>query len=270
MLKELEVTLNDLLELRVIAEEHDLAFFVSVFSAKSVSEVVAHLAVETLKIPSGEINNEELISAAAKSGLEIILSTGMSTLSEVARAVSWVETERGSKSRLQVLQCTTNYPTEPSEVNLRAMVKIREELDVSVGFSDHTRDNVAALGAVALGAVTLEKHLTLDRGMQGPDHAASLTPLEFASLVRDVRQMTASLGKDRKEPTSSEIKTMKLVRKSPVAISPIAIGDEFSSQNLALRRPENGLDASCLMRLIGRTSSRDYKTGDPILGDELG
>lgn len=269
MLSHLELNLMQLIELQATAEKHDIGFFVSVFSARSVSEITDGLKVDTIKIPSGEINNEELIANAAGSGLKIILSTGMSTMAEVERAVSWAETAGSSRAELEVLQCTTNYPTEPREVNLLSMVSMREKLGVRVGFSDHTRSNVAALGAVALGAVTVEKHITIDREMEGPDHGASLSPIEFASFVSDIRQMTASLGKATKEPTPSELGTLKLVRKSPVALSPISRGEEFSPANIALRRPESGLDGSNLKALMGRKSSKSYSKGQPIHGDEL-
>lgn len=269
MLSRLELSLSQLKQLQDVALSMNIDYLVSVFSSSSASEALGALSISTLKIPSGEINNEELIRISARSGLDLIISTGMSDLSEVSRAIDWIKQEGVSLDRVEVLQCTTSYPTETHEVNLLAMVQIARELEVRVGFSDHTNSNIAALGAVALGASTIEKHITLDREMDGPDHQASTTPKEFADLVAGIRQMSASLGNGIKRPSFSEQKTLYLVRKSPVATKKISKGEQFTQSNIALRRPQNGMDGSLMSELIGRQSRTTYSPGDTILPDEL-
>ena len=270
MLSALELGIDQLVILKEYSTSIGLEFFVSAFSATGIREVLTFLELPLLKIPSGEINNEELIRAAASSGVELIISTGMSTLPEIERAVEWVRAESGGTEKLTVMQCTTSYPTNLAEVNLLAMVQIKHELGVEVGFSDHTEGSIAALGAVALGAASIEKHITLSKDMEGPDHKASLEPHEFGDFCSQIHEMVVALGKSEKAPTPSELSNLVIVRKSPFAISRINPGELFSRENVALKRPQNGLDASLFLPLMGRPSKGMYEPGDPILGEELG
>ena len=269
MLSELELSISQLQRLQEVAFSLNVDFLVSVFSADSALEALDGLTISTLKIPSGEINNEELVRISARSGRDLIISTGMSDLAEVERALDWINLEGMSLDRVEVLQCTTSYPTDAREVNLLAMVQIASELKVRVGFSDHTDSNIASLGAVALGASTIEKHITLDRELDGPDHKASITPTEFAELVAGIRQMSVSLGDGVKRPASSERKTLYVVRKSPVATRKILKGEMFSHSNVSLRRPQNGIDGSLFTQLLGLVSKTDYLPGDAIAANEL-
>lgn len=270
LLSHLELELDELASLQEHASQLALGFFVSVFSSATADQALRSLGISTIKIPSGEINNEALIRKVATASTEVLLSTGMSTIQEVSRAVNWYTSEGGDKAKLEVLQCTTSYPTRLEDVNLLAMVQIRDALAVRVGLSDHTENDVASLGAVALGATSIEKHVTLDREMDGPDHRASLEPDEFTVLVTRIRQMTACMGNGRKAPASAELENLRLVRKSPIASRRISRGETLTSDNIVLMRPQNGLDASHYLPLIGSKSARDYEAGDPIIGDEIG
>lgn len=261
MLKKLELTPDMHRELISYCREKNILFLSTPFDLDSLYFLV-DCGLATIKIPSGEITNYPLLKEAAKSGRRIILSSGMSTLEEVREAVAVLRTNGGTD--ITVLHCNTEYPTPFSDVNLRAMQTIKEEIGISVGYSDHTPGIEAAVAAAALGAEVIEKHFTLDKKMEGPDHKASLEPDELAEMVRAVRHIEQALGSGKKEPSASEKKNMSAARKSIVAKCGIKAGDIFTEENLTAKRPGTGLSPMLWNQVIGQTSKRDFAADEMI------
>jgi sialic acid synthase SpsE len=222
-----------------------------------------------IKIPSGEINNIPLLRELARFGHALILSTGMADLDEVSEAVGAIRAVAGEDCDLTVLHCTSNYPADFADLNLRAMRTIEARLQVSVGYSDHSPGIAVPIAAVALGARVVEKHFTLDRAMAGPDHKASLTVMELAEMVRMIRQTEAALGSPEKKPADSELPIRRLVRKSVTLVRPIAAGVRLVAEDLALLRPADGLPPAMLEQTIGRKVARDLPAGTSLTKDDL-
>jgi sialic acid synthase SpsE len=214
------------------------------------------------KLPSGEITNLPFLSHVAAKKKPVILSSGMSTLREVTAAAALFK-----KNPLIVLHCVSNYPAAPADANLRAMRTMADALKTPIGYSDHTPGIHVALAAVALGACVIEKHLTLDRNLPGPDHQASIEPSEFAALVKGVREVEAALGSGRKEPAASEADTRAVARKSLVAIKPLAKGTILNLEAVATRRPGTGLAPSELKKIIGKKMKRAVAGGTLLTKD---
>lgn len=269
MLRELELTIEELRVLEKVAMREGINFLVSVFDSDAIETVKRNLNSGYLKVPSGEINNELLIKAAARGGFKLLISSGMSTLDEVTRAVSWAREAGSSGADVCILHCTSNYPTELVNANLRAIETLKSTLEIEIGYSDHTLGASAALGAIALGATVLEKHITLDTGSTGPDHFASSGPEDFRDYVRQVRELEQALGSSLKTPTESEIPVRELVRKSPYATEQIIEGQIFTGENVALMRPAAGIDASLFTILIGRAALKAYSPGELIRSEEV-
>jgi len=268
--------------------QRQIRFLSTPFDLGSLDFLVRDLAVDRLKIGSGDLTNAPLLLAASRSGLPIILSTGMATMEEIAAALGILAfgyiSDRGwqpsrpafseafaspagtrvLKEKVTLLHCTTEYPAPPEEANLRALLSLRQAFDLAVGFSDHTAGIAVATAAVALGAVTIEKHLTLDRSLKGPDHAASLEPGEFKALVDAVRTIEVALGDGEKRPAPSEIKNKVVARKSLVARTRIAKGERFTAENLGTLRPGNGVSALDYFDWLDRPANRDYAPGEAI------
>lgn len=261
MLKKLELTPDMHRELISYCREKNILFLSTPFDLDSLYFLV-DCGLATIKIPSGEITNYPLLKEAAKSGRRIILSSGMSTLEEVREAVAVLRANGGTD--ITVLHCNTEYPTPFSDVNLRAMQTIKEEIGISVGYSDHTPGIEASVAAAALGAEVIEKHFTLDKKMEGPDHKASLEPDELAEMVRAVRHIEQALGSGKKEPSASEKKNMSAARKSIVAKCGIKAGDIFTEENLTAKRPGTGLSPMLWNQVIGQTSKRDFAADEMI------
>ena len=262
MLKRLELQPDDHHELIHYCHHRNIEFLSTAFDTASV-DLVASLNLKRWKIPSGEITNLPYLRQVASHGQPVILSTGMANLAEIEAAISALEDVGLSRTQITVLHCTTEYPTPPEEVNLRAMNTIAQAFGVSVGYSDHTDGIVVPIAAVAMGAIVIEKHLTLDRNMHGPDHKASLEPDQFSAMVSGIRTLERALGDGIKMPTESEIPNKVVVRKSLVASRPIKKGDIFTDLNVTSKRPGSGISPMYWDLLIGRTSSRNY------LPDEL-
>lgn len=269
MLRQLQLTIEELGLLEKFAMSQGVEFLVSVFDADAVEKVRRKLHSTYLKVPSGEINNEVLIKESARAGFKLLISSGMSTLDEVTRAVRWVHEAGGTGEDLCILHCTSNYPTELEDVNLRAIETLKAAFDMRIGYSDHTLGATAAIGAVALGATVLEKHITLDDKASGPDHSASSGPDEFTDYVRQVREIELALGSNLKTPTESEIPVRALVRKSPYATEKINPGQFFTGENVALMRPAAGIDASLFTVLMGRAALKAYSPGELIDLEEV-
>ncbi|MCK4594341.1 N-acetylneuraminate synthase family protein, partial [bacterium] len=247
MLRRLKLAEGDFDRLKERCDEVGLDFILSAFSAEDV-KTVARLGVRILKIGSGELTDPFVLDAARETGLPLMVSTGMAGLEEVAWAV-----DRLDDAELCLLHCTSAYPAPLQELNLRSIATLHERFNRPVGFSDHSLGSEAACLAVALGACAVEKHLTLDTGATGPDHAASLDPAGFRELVKGIRQTERILGDGDKRPTSTEANTLLVVRKGLRAAKRLEAGHSLIPGDLVAKRPAVGLDPRGVNRLYGRT-----------------
>ncbi len=266
MLRRLQLSPAAHRELQAVCRSLGIVFMSSPFDESS-ADFLSGLPVEVFKIPSGEITNVPLLAHVAQKRKPIILSTGMSTLGEVETAVQTIRDT--GQFELVLLHCVSSYPADPTEVNLRAMQTMASTFQVPVGFSDHTKGIAVALAAVALGACVIEKHLTLDRTLPGPDHQASLVPDEFAELVQGIRTVEAALGHGRKEPSPAEVDTASVVRKSLVAARDIPAGSTLTAEMVAVKRPGTGLPPSMRAQLIGRLAKQEIEAGTLLTFDIL-
>lgn len=263
MLKKLELSFNDFIELKKYAKTKEIDFLSSPFDIES-ARFLKTLNLKIFKIPSGEVTNYPLLREIGSYGVKVFLSTGMCSLCDIEQAID-VLIEAGTKrDEITVLHCNTEYPSPYEDVNLKAMITIREAFKVSVGYSDHTLGIEVPIAAVALGATVIEKHFTLDKNLPGPDHSASLEPEEFQALVKAVRNIEKALGDGIKRPSASETKNINIVRKSIVAKIDIKKGERFSENNLTTLRPANGINPMRWKEIIGRPAKRDFKKGEPI------
>lgn len=226
--------------------------------------------MDIIKIPSGEITNFPYLREAAKSNKRIILSTGMCTMDEVRAAVDVLEQYSDvlmtNAGNLTLLHCNTQYPTPYEDVNLSAMRALYEEFGCAVGYSDHTLGIEVPIAAVSMGAAVIEKHFTLDKNMQGPDHKASLEPDELKAMVSAIRHIEAALGDGIKHVTESEQGNIAIARKSIVAAVPIAKGEVFTEENLTTKRPGDGISPMRWNEIIGTVADRDYRADEKIEG----
>lgn len=227
-------------------------------------DLLSDLGLNIFKIPSGEITDLPYLRKIGKLGKKVILSTGMADMTEIRSALEVLVNSGTRKEDITVLHCTTNYPTNFSNVNLLAMRSIGDELGVKVGFSDHTVGIEASVAAVALGAIVIEKHFTLDKNMEGPDHKASVDPSELRSMVRAIRNIEVALGSCRKVLLASEIDNLRIVRKSIVAAKDIKKGELFSEDNITVKRPATGISPMEWDNIIGMSSGRDFAQDELI------
>jgi N,N'-diacetyllegionaminate synthase len=253
MLARLELSREAHAALRDHAARRGLVFFSTPFDEAS-ADLLDRLGVELLKVPSGEVTNLPLLRHLAAKRRPILLSTGMCTLEEVATAVDTLRA--AGDPPLAILHCVSAYPAPAADTNLRAMDTLRARFDVPVGLSDHTLGIEIALAAVARGAAVLEKHLTLDRTLPGPDHRASLEPADFAALVRGARAIEAALGDGVKRPMPSELDTRAVARRSLVAARALPAGHRLTRDDIAIKRPGTGIPPADVDRLVGRTLGR--------------
>ena len=261
MLKKLELTREMHEELIAYCKEKGIMFLSTPFDVESVS-LLDQYGLEIMKIPSGEITNYPYLKAVGKTGKRVILSTGMSTLDEVEAAVKVLQ-EYGVND-ITLLQCNTEYPTPMKDVNLLAMCTMRERTGLPTGYSDHTEGIEVPIAAVALGATVIEKHFTLDKKMEGPDHKASLEPEELKEMVKAIRNIEYALGSGKKEPSESEKKNIEIVRKSIVAKYDISTGELLTEENLTTKRPGKGMNPMFWENLIGKQAEKDYKADELI------
>ncbi len=287
MLRKLELDAAAHRALVARCRQRGIAFLSTPFDLESLELLADELDVPAIKIGSGDLTNGPLLHAAARTGKPLMLSTGMATLEEIEAAlalVAWTVLDerepstaeaqrvayaspagrRAAAERVTLLQCTTDYPAAAADLNLRAMQTLKERFGTRVGFSDHSLGMSAAMAAVALGASVIEKHLTLDRGMQGPDHLASLAPAEFAALVACVREVEQALGNGEKCPVPAELANVIAARKSLVAARAVRKGERFSPENLAVMRPGGGISPMRYWEWLSKTATRDYATGELI------
>jgi N-acetylneuraminate synthase len=266
MLKRLELSADTLRELQRHCHQVGLRFMSTPFDEDSV-DLLNELGVTIFKTPSGEITNLPYLAHVARTGKPLIVSTGMATLGEVETAVNTIRST--GNSDLILLQCVSNYPADPADVNLRAMQTLAQAFGVPIGFSDHTQGLEIALAAVALGACVIEKHFTLDWTLPGPDHAASLEPDQLKAMIRGIRHVEAALGDGRKRPTASEANTAAVARKSLVAAHDLKAGTILSNEMIAVKRPGTGLPPMLLPQVIGRTLRVDVRAGTLITWEML-
>lgn len=263
MLKRLELSEAMHHELIAHCASRNIAFFSTGFDIESL-DFLNTLGLPLFKIPSGEITNLPYLRHIGSLGKPIIMSTGMATLDEIGAALGVLEQAGAPRDAITVLHCTTDYPAAMSDVNLRAMLAIKEKFGVKVGYSDHTQGIEVAIGATALGAQLIEKHFTLDRTLPGPDHKASLEPSELKAMVAAIRNIEIALGDGNKHPTANELRNVAIARKSLVAARPIKEGEIFTADNLGVKRPGSGISPMRLDEWIGKRASRDYRIDEVI------
>jgi N-acetylneuraminate synthase len=285
MLKRLELDLDAHRILLDVCGDYQIDFLSSAFDVQSADILIDELGLDTIKLGSGELTNAPLLLHIAQKGCDVILSTGMANMDEIEAALSVLaygyahdappsshndfdDLDDHAKTvllkQVRLLHCTTSYPCAYEDVNLRAMQTMREHFDVPVGYSDHTEDHYTAVAAVAMGACVIEKHITLDKGMSGPDHKASMEPGAFKETVSAIRQTSLVLGQAEKGPTAAEQAIKSVVRKSIVASGDIQKGDVFTEDNVTTKRPDGGLGPRLYWDVLGRSASRAYAEDDMI------
>ncbi len=263
MLSKLELSFEMHEELIEYCNKCCIEFFSTGFDIKSIEKLVK-LGLRKLKIPSGEITNLPYLRHIGKYAKPIIISTGMANLAEIKTAVEILSNYGTPKEKIVVLHCNTEYPTPMNDVNLNAMLTIRDELDVKVGYSDHTLGIEIPIAAASLGAVVIEKHFTLSRKLEGPDHRSSLEPDELIAMVKAVRNIEEAMGDGEKKPSKSETKNIPIVRKSIVALQRIKIGEVFTDKNISTKRPGTGISPMKWDDFIGKTANREYQPDELI------
>ena len=261
MIKKLELSFDEFAELHDYCNQSGIEFLSTPFDRESIV-FLSSLGMKRWKIPSGEITNLPHLIQIARQGEPVILSTGMSTMEEVGRAVTLLK-DNGS-GEITLLHCTTEYPAPFADANLRAMQTMRDKFDLPVGYSDHTEGIEASIAAVALGADIIEKHFTLDKSMEGPDHRASLEPQELKTMVQAIRNIELAIGSGTKKVADSERKNMIIARKSIVAKRDIKQGETLSEENLTVKRPGSGISPMMWFDVLGQTAKRDFKEDEMI------
>ena len=245
-----------------------IEFFSTPFSVVAV-DMLVRLGVRRLKLSSGELTHRALVEHAAATPLPLLMSTGMGTMQEIIEALAWVRTARGHLRDVVVLHCTSAYPAPDKTLNLLAMQSMARDLKVAIGYSDHSLGIEAPLAAVALGATVIEKHLTLDRNLPGPDHSASLEPAEFLRMVQGIQRVSAMLGDGVKAPLPEELDTARVARRSVVAAVDIAADDVITASMLICRRPATGIAPRDLPRVIGQSARIGIAAGSVLQWDQL-
>jgi N-acetylneuraminate synthase len=287
MLKQLQLSEPDHLVLADYCQQKNIQFLSSPFDLKSLQFLTETMKLETIKIASGEISNGPLLLSAARNCKKIILSTGMSTLDEITQALQIIafglknnhgspekihlssliadlKISDGMRERITLLHCTSEYPTPFSDINLRAMDSLTKHFGLPVGLSDHSLGINVPIAATALGAILIEKHFTLDRTLPGPDHPASLEPIELKQMVTGIREIEQALGSDEKKPMASELKNRIPARKSLVAAKEITKGEVFTEQNLAIKRPGSGVSPMQYWNYLDKPANRAYKKDEHL------
>lgn len=263
MIRKLELSVGDHKKLIEYCNKIDIQFLSSPFDLESI-DLLIELGLDILKIPSGEITNLPYLRKIGKLNKNVILSTGMADLGEIEDSLD-VLTESGTDLKnITVLHCNTEYPTHFEDVNLNAMLTIKNSFGVHVGYSDHTTGIEIPIAAVALGAKVIEKHFTLDRNMEGPDHKASLEPNELKQMITEIRNIEKALGNGIKKPSESELKNKPIVRKSLVAIKDIKKGEKFTKENVGIKRPGNGISPMRWEEIIAKEAVKDFQIDDLI------
>ena len=263
MLQELELSHDACSVLFQRCQQKRIEFLSTAFDPDSLDFLV-DLGMRKIKIPSGEITNLPYLRHVAKKTLPVILSTGMANLNEVRNAINVLTLTGLSKDKITVLHCTTAYPTPYADVNLRCLETLRAEFGMSVGYSDHTSEDIIAIAAVAKGAIILEKHFTLDKTLPGPDHSASLEPQQLERMIRNIRNVELAQGTGKKTPASSEYENIQVARRAIVAKRKILQGERFSDENLTSKRPATGISPMRWDEVVGQVATQNYSKDDFI------
>lgn len=261
MLQKLTLSKADFIELKEYCDRIGIGFISTPFDFESI-DFLSTFNMDFWKIPSGEITNLPYLEAIAATGRKVVMSTGMCDINEIKVAIEILE-EKGNYD-IELLHCNTQYPTPYEHVNLSAMKMIADETGKTVGYSDHTQGIEVPIAAVAMGAKIIEKHFTLDKNMEGPDHRASLNPVELKAMVTAIRNIELVIGTGIKEPTESEKSNRQVVRKSIVAKKAIKCGEFFTVDNLTTKRPGNGISPMKWYDILGQKANRDYEEDEAI------
>lgn len=264
MVKRLELSKKDHLELIGECEKRKIGFFSTAFDIPSIDMLNDLKVNDYVKVPSGELTNLPYLRYLSSYGKQVLLSTGMANLGEIEDAINLIEKSGTTRDKITVLHCTTEYPTPMQDVNLRAMVNIGNAFQVKVGYSDHTSGIEIPIAAVALGASVIEKHFTLNRSLSGPDHRASLEPAELTAMISSIRNIEKAMGDGIKRPGYSELKNKPIARKSLVAAKPINMGEAFTTENLVAKRPGTGISPMQWDEVIGLKAPRDFDEDELI------
>lgn len=263
MLQKLELSKEAHYELIEYCKSKNIKFLSTGFDLESIN-FLNNLNIDLFKVPSGEITNLPYLRLVGGLKKPVIISTGMADIKEIEDALDVILKSGTDKNNVTILHCNTEYPTPMKDVNLKAMLSIKDRFDVEIGYSDHTLGIEIPTAAVALGATVIEKHFTLDKTMEGPDHKASLEPNELKAMVDAIRNIELALGHGRKEPSESEKKNKVIARKSIVAISPIKKGEVFTINNITVKRPGSGISPMNWDEVVGKEASKDYQEDDLI------
>lgn len=263
MVKKLELSDQNHFELIEYCKDKSVKFLSTAFDFVSI-EFLKQVGLDFFKIPSGEITNYPYLVKVANLKLPVVMSTGMATMQEVEDALNVLLSHGLEKENITILHCNTEYPTPMQDVNLRAMNTIGEQFNVKIGYSDHTLGIEVPIAAVAMGACVIEKHFTLDRSMEGPDHQASLEPDELINMVQSIRNIEQALGSNQKKPSSSEVKNRPIARKSIVALEAIKKGDMLTEENITVKRPGTGISPMKWIDIIGTNAHKDYNKDEEI------
>jgi N-acetylneuraminate synthase len=263
MIKALELSYKEFEVIKDHCEKIGIEFMSTPDEEESLDFLVS-LGVKTLKVGSGEVDNIPFLRRVAQYNKPTILSTGMSTMAEIEILMRELSFAGLDLDKITLLHCNTEYPTPLKDVNLKAMVELRNKFKVKVGYSDHTLGSIVAVAATALGAVCIEKHFTLDNQMQGPDHKASLNPQDFEAMIKAIRETELLLGSDDKKVSSSEAKNKRLIRKVIVAKRDIQKGEKLSVENLCLKRSSAGISGYSWDLVIGKVADKNYNVDESI------
>lgn len=263
MLKKLELSEQNHFELIEYCKEKGVRFFSTAFDLASIT-FLDKLNMPLWKVPSGELTNFPYLRAIAQTRKPVILSTGMANIDDIQATIDLLVRYGTPRKQITLLHCTTEYPAPKEEINLFAIPTMRDHFGLATGYSDHTTGIEIPVAAVALGATVIEKHFTLDRNMEGPDHKASLEPAELKQMVDYIRNVEQSLGTGVKAPSVSEKKNIEIARKSIVAACAIKTGETFTEQNITTKRPANGISPMKWESVLGNVAKRDFNDEEPI------
>jgi N,N'-diacetyllegionaminate synthase len=263
MLKNLELSKDDHLILIEESQKNNIEFFSTAFDEANLNFLI-DLGMSRIKIPSGEITNKPLLTFISQFDMPVIMSTGMADLSEIESAINVLSCNKLTKNNISILHCTSEYPANFNDINLHAIRSMKDNFGLDVGYSDHTLGSEASIAAVSLGATIIEKHITLDSNMAGPDHKASMEPGAFKAMVAAIRNIEKGLGDGIKKPTESELEMRPIARKSLVANHRIQKGDIFTPENIAIKRPGNGISPMQIDKILGTKSKHSFEESDLI------
>lgn len=268
MLKKLELSESDHHTLIAHCKKRNINFLSTAFDPESL-EFLKKLQLDLWKIPSGEITNLPYLEQIGGLNERVIISSGMATLPEIKQAINVLTSSGTDRKNITVLHCTTEYPAPLEEVNLKAMLNIKDSLSIEVGYSDHTKGITIPIAATAMGATVIEKHFTIDNAMEGPDHKASLEPTELKAMVQAIRDVELALGSKIKKPSPSELKNKAIARKSIHLDNSLKKGDRISAKDLVMMRPGDGISPMEIYEIIGKTCNKDLGTHYKLRWEDL-